>query len=152
MRELIQGLQLLFHWKTKVLGPQRTRVLDLWDTSHSFRLSAQGFPFPPISWGFPISFEPLFPHLPKNPRMVEGIGQEAEAGCSSLPFSSVQFSSVAQLCLTLCNPLNHSTPGLPFHHQLPESTQTHIHWVGDDIQPSHPLLSPSPPALNLSQH
>ena len=64
----------------------------------------------------------------------------------------VQFSSVAQPCLTLCNPMNCSTPGLPVHHQLPESTQTHVHWVGDTIQPSHPLLSPSPPALNLSQH
>ena len=65
---------------------------------------------------------------------------------------SVQFSSVAQSCLILCNPMNCSTPGLPVHHQLPESTQTHVHWVSDAIQPSHPLLSPSPPALNLSQH
>ena len=62
------------------------------------------------------------------------------------------FSSVAQSCLTLCNPMNCSTPGLPIHHQLPESTQTHVHWVGDAIQPSHPLLFPSPPAFNLSQH
>ena len=62
------------------------------------------------------------------------------------------FSSVAQSCLTLCNPMNCSTPGLPIHHQLPESTQTHVHCVGDAIQPSHPLLSPSTPALNLSQH
>ena len=53
---------------------------------------------------------------------------------------------------TLCNPKNRSTPGLPVHHQLPEFTQTHVHWVGDAIQPSHPLSSPSPPALNLSQH
>ena len=59
-------------------------------------------------------------------------------------------SSVAKSCLTLCNPLNHSTPGFTVHHQLPESTQTHVHWVGDAIQPSHPLSSPSPPALNLS--
>ena len=63
-----------------------------------------------------------------------------------------QFSSVAQSCLTLCNPMGCSTPGLPVHHQLPEFTQTHVHWVSDAIQPSHPLLSPSPPALNLSQH
>ena len=63
-----------------------------------------------------------------------------------------QFSSVAQLCPTLCNPMNRSMPGLPVHHQLPESTQTHVHRVGDAIQPSHPLSSPSPPALNLSQH
>ena len=67
-------------------------------------------------------------------------------------YSSVQFSSVAQLCLTLCDPMNHSTLGLPVQHQLPEFTQTHVHQVGDAIQPSHPLLSPSAPALNLSQH
>ena len=66
--------------------------------------------------------------------------------------NSVQFSSVAQLCLTLCDPMNCSTAGLPVHHQFPESTQTHVHRVSDAIQPSHPLLSPSPPALNLSQH
>ena len=64
----------------------------------------------------------------------------------------VQFSSVTELCLTLCDPMNRSTLGLPVHHQLPESTQTHVHWVSDAIQPSHPLLSPSPPALDLSQH
>ena len=63
-----------------------------------------------------------------------------------------QLSSVTQSCLTLCDTMNHSMPGLPVHHQLPESTQTHVHWVGDAIQPSHPLSSPSPPALNLSQH
>ena len=61
-----------------------------------------------------------------------------------------KFSSVAQSCLTLCDPMNRSTPGLPVHHQLPESNQTHVHRVGDAIQPSHPLSSPSPPALNLS--
>ena len=65
---------------------------------------------------------------------------------------SVQFSSVAQSCLTPCNPMNHNTRGLPLHHQLAEFTQTHVHWVSDAIQPSHPLFSPSPPALNLSQH
>ena len=69
-----------------------------------------------------------------------------------LQFSSVQFSSVAQSCLTLRDPMNHSTPGLPVHHQLPEFTQTHVHWVSDAIQPSHPLSSPSPPAPNPSQH
>ena len=63
---------------------------------------------------------------------------------------TVQFSSVAQLCPTLCDPMNRSMPGLPVHHQFPEFTQTHVHWVGDPIQPSHPLSSPSPPALNLS--
>ena len=64
----------------------------------------------------------------------------------------VQFSSVAQSCPTLCDPMNGSTPGLLVHHQLPEFTQTHAHRVGDAIQPSHPLSSPSPPAPNPSQH
>ena len=64
----------------------------------------------------------------------------------------VQFSLVAQSCPTLCNPMDHSTPGLPVHHQLPEFTKTHVHWVSDAIWPSHPLLSPFPPAFNLSQH
>ena len=64
--------------------------------------------------------------------------------------TSVQFSSVAQLCPTLCYPINRSTPGLPVHHQLPEFTQTHVHLVRDAIQPYHPLLSPSPPAPNPS--
>ena len=65
---------------------------------------------------------------------------------------SVQFSSVAQLCPTLCDPMNCSTPGLPVHHQLLEFTRTHVHRVGDAIQSSHPLSSPSPPAPNPSQH
>ena len=64
--------------------------------------------------------------------------------------SSVQFSP--QSCLTLCEPMNCSMPGLPVHHQHQEFTQTHVHWVGDAIQPSHPLSSPSPHALNISQH
>ena len=65
---------------------------------------------------------------------------------------SAQFSSVAQSCPTLCDPMNRSTPALPVHHQLPEFTQTNIHRVGDAIQPSHHLSSPSPPAPNPSQH
>ena len=64
----------------------------------------------------------------------------------------IQFSSVVQSCPTLCHPMNHSTPGLPVHQQLQEFTQTHIHWVSDAIQPFHPQSSPSPPALNPSQH
>ena len=78
----------------------------------------------------------------------QSIGVSASA--SVLPMN--QFSSVAQLCPTLCNPMDCSTPGLPVHHQLPELTQTHVHWVNDAIQPSHPLSSPSPPAFYLSQH
>ena len=68
------------------------------------------------------------------------------------PLMPVQFSSVTQSCPTLCDPMNCSMPGLPVHHQLPEFTQTHVHRVSDAIQPSHPLLSPSSPAPNPSQH
>ena len=64
----------------------------------------------------------------------------------------IQLSSVAQSFPTVCDPMNRSTPSLPLHHQLPELTQTEVHQVGDAIQPSHPLSSPSPLALNLSQH
>ena len=69
---------------------------------------------------------------------------------SPLDCKEIQFSSVTQM--TLCDPMDHSMPGLPVHHQLPEFTQTHLHWVGDVIQPSHPLSSPPSPAFNLSQH
>ena len=71
---------------------------------------------------------------------------------TSLYTLTYQFSSVTQSCLTLCDPMNCSTPGLPVHHHLPEFTQTHIHLVSDAIQPAHPLSSPSPPAPNPSQH
>ena len=67
-------------------------------------------------------------------------------------FSILQFSSVAHSCLTLCDPMDCSTPGFPVHHQFPELAQTHVGWVHDAIQPSHSLLSPSPPGFNLSQH
>ena len=67
-------------------------------------------------------------------------------------YDSVQFSSVTLSCPTLSDPMNHSMPGLPVHHQLLEFTQTHVHQVSDAIQPSHPLASPSPPAPNSSQH
>ena len=79
--------------------------------------------------------------------------QLSQARCPwTTSYSSVQFSSASQSCPTLCDPMNCSTPGLPVHHQLPEFTQTHVHRVGDTIQPSHPLSSPSPPAPNPSQH
>ena len=71
----------------------------------------------------------------------------------SVPGAAVNhFSSVAQSCPTLCDPMDCTTPGPTVHHQLPEFTQTHVHQVGDAFQPSHPLSSPPPPALNLSQH
>ena len=67
-------------------------------------------------------------------------------------YVNIQFSSVVQPCLTLCDPMGCSTASFPVHHQLPELAQTHVHQVSDDIQPSHALLFPSPPAFNLSQH
>ena len=82
-----------------------------------------------------------------------GIFQKLEQiTCGRAIFSLVRLGSVAQSCPTLCDPMNHSTPGLPVHHKLPEFTQTHVHRVSDAIQPSHPLSSPSPPASNPSQH
>ena len=83
------------------------------------------------------------------------IGKGVHQGCILSPCLfklHAEFSSVAQSCLTLCNPMDSNMPGLPVLHQLPEFTQTHVHWVGDAIRSSHPLLSPFPPAFNLSQH
>ena len=106
-----------------------------------------------------VSYKILF-SAPKHtlPPPEVGMGNLVLLGCKAGrstwqgPYPSVQSSSVAQSCLTLCDPIDCSRPGLPVNHQLPEFTQTHVHWVNDAIQPSHPLLSPSPPAVNLSQH
>ena len=88
------------------------------------------------------------------PSMIPSPLQVHRGSSSSRVISdlSVQFSSVSQSCPTLCDPMNRSTPGLSVHHQLPEFTQTHAHQVGNAIQPSHPLSTPSPPAPNPSQH
>ena len=90
----------------------------------------------------------------KEERKIEkkGKGEKERGRGEIIKETSDQIRSVAQPCPTLCDPMNHSTPGLPVHHQLPEFTQTHVHRVGDAIQPSHPLSSPSPPAPNPSQH
>ena len=118
-------------------------------------------------------WRPMFDNLGSSflhPRKaVQSIGQSANLGgllttsfffflvlkgkqlSCGLPYLH-QIRSVAQSCPTLCDPMNCSTPGLPDHHQLPEFTQTHVHRLGDAIQPSHPPLSPSPPAPNPSQH
>ena len=82
--------------------------------------------------------------------MSEVICNSSSPLCSKNSFKCL--SSVAQSCLTLCDPMNRSTPGLPVHHQLPDFTETQVHRVRDAIQPSHPLSSPSPPAPNPSQH
>ena len=90
---------------------------------------------------------------PRSPTLqMDSLPSEPPGKSPIVRCSSVQFSSAAQSCPTLCNPMNLSAPCLPVHHQLPESTQTHAYWVSDAIQPSHPLSSPSPPAFSLSQH
>ena len=95
----------------------------------------------------------IMPGLPVHHQPLESTGSGQNWVTEQQEKSSmVQFSSVAQSCPTLCDPMNRSMPGLPVHHQPLESTQTHVHRVGDAIQPSHPLSSPSPPALKLSQH
>ena len=91
--------------------------------------------------------------IPKPVYKATGLSSELHKHGINLRFAvTVQFSSVTQLCLTLCNPMDCSTLGFLVHHQLLESTQTHVHCVSDAIQPSHPLSYPSPPAFNLSQH
>ena len=99
----------------------------------------------PVQYGVEYSSQ-------SNKAMESNIRHKVWKGRSIAVFSPVQFSSATQSCLTLHDPMDHSTPGLLVHHKLLESTQTHLHWVVDAIQPSHPLSSPSPPALNPSQH
>ena len=95
-------------------------------------------------------------HSPKSgihsKQLFPKTNQELNVHCLSYAFCIIQFSSVTQSCLALCDPMNHSTLGFPVHHQLLEFTQTHVHRVGDAIQPSYPLSSSSPPAPNPSQH
>ena len=94
----------------------------------------------------------LFSFSFKKTRNKVTVLKKITALLSYSSYATIQFSSVTPMCLTLCDPMNRSTPGLLVHHQLPESTQTHVHQVGDAIQPSHPLSSPSPPVPNPSQH
>ena len=89
---------------------------------------------------------------PRLDTTISGDGTWTSAFSKTVLVMLVQFSSVAQSCPTLCNPINCSMPVLPVHHQLPEFSQIHVHRVSDAIQPSHPLSSPSPPAANPSQH
>ena len=127
----------------------------LWTITHQAPLS-MGFSRQAQWNGLPC---PLPGDLPKpgiepmslmSPSLIDGFFTTSATWEAQLLYS-VQFSSVAQSCPTLWDPMDRSTPGLPVHHQLPEFTQTHVHRVSDDIQPSHPLSSPSPPA-NPSQH
>ena len=93
-----------------------------------------------------------FPTQGLNPSLLLWQADFLPLSCQRSPQWSIQFSSVAQSCPSLCDPMNCSMPGLPVHHQFLEFTQTQVHQVGDAIQPSHPLSSPSPPAPNPSQH
>ena len=110
--------------------------------------------FPHVLCDFLLWLESLSERILLTPGMK--LGSSEKHLCFPLPknlhFSALQCSPVAQSCPTICDPMNRSTPGLPVQHQLQEFTQTHVHQVGDTIQPSHPLSSPSPPALSLSQH
>ena len=106
-----------------------------------------------LAWRIPWTEEPGMHGVAKSRAMTEQLSTHRLLEViPDAKISSVQFSSVTQSCLTLCDPMNRSTPGLPVHQQLPESSQTHVHQVGDAIQPSHPLSSPSPPVPNPSQH
>jgi len=115
--------------------------------------SSGGLPNPGVELGSPALADG-FPEPPGKPMMILAtIYSEFTVWWACVKcFIQIQFSSVAQSYPTHCDPRNRSTPGPTVYHQLPEFTQTYVHWVGDAIQPSHPLLSPSPPALNLSQH
>ena len=116
-------------------------------TASSFRTwnSSADIPSPPLALFIVILLKAC---LTLDSRMSDSMWMITQ---TSYLGHSVQFISVSQLCLTFCDPTDCSMPCFPVHHQLPELAQTHIHWVSDAIQPSHPLLSPSPPAFNLSQ-
>ena len=113
---------------------------------------SMGFPRQEDCSGLPFRPPGDLPDPGIEPRSPAWAGEFFTAESPGSPLYWLQFSSVAQSCPTLCNPMNRSTPGLPVHHQLPEFTQTHVHRVGDAIQPSQPLSSSSPPAPNPSQH
>ena len=119
-------------------------------TAHQVPLSL-GFSRQEYWCGLPCPLPGVLPDSGTEPTSPALAGRFFTSKPPGKPFT-VLFSSVAQSCPTLCNPMNRSTTGLPVHHQLQEFTQTHAHQVGDAIQPSHPLSSPSPPARNPSQH
>ena len=130
----------------------RTQILPVWifENGQSTWLNSRVLgPMVPILLSVLIPTTKVWPYywwdsIPHN----NSNHRSCSRSCMLQSTLCFQFSSVAQSCPTLCDPM----PGLPFHHQLPEFTQTHVHRVGDAIQPPHPLSSPSPPAFNLSQH
>ena len=135
---LLTSLQVVFLLKSLPLGVRRGFLF----CHDSDRCNKWGY-----SKTFPFCFQDIY-----ILRHIQIVTHGTEIICISTLGIIVQFSSVAQSCPTLCDPMNHSTAGLPVHHQLPEFTQTHVHRVSDAIQPSHPLSFPSPPAPNPSQH
>ena len=128
-------------------GLQPTKILCPWDSPSKNIGTGCHFLLQGI-----IATQVLSLHLLHLLHCQEDLLALSHLGFSNEIFRSVQFSSVAQSCPTLCNPMNRSTPVLPVHHKLLELTQTRVHRIGDVIQPSHPLSSPSPPASNPSQH
>ena len=146
---------IIYCLKVKVLVPQSCPTLwDPMDCSHqaplSLRLSRQEY-WSELSFPSPG----VLPDLGTEPTSLVSPALQADSLPSEPPGKHVyclQFSSVAQSCPTLCDPMNHSTPGFPVYHHLPEFTQIHIHRVSDAIQPAHPLLFSSPPDPNPSQH
>ena len=122
-----------------------------WTVAHQAPLS-MGFSRQEDWNGLPFTSPGDLPNPGMEPRSCALHMVSCVAGRFFAERATVQFSLVNQSCPTLCNPMDRSTPGFPVHHQLLEFTQTRVHWVGDAIQPSHPLLLPSPPIFNLSQH
>ena len=129
-------------WTEKPGGLQSMDTQKIWTQISKWTAATNAFPRLLTTW---LTLGKLF---------QEGITHQSffPPGIELLYISSAQFSSVTQPCLTHCDPMNGSTPGLPAHHQLPEFTQTHVHRVGDAIQLSYPLPSPFPPTPNPSQH
>ena len=125
-------------------------IVALWCISFLFCCS--------VTKSYPMLCDPMhsstpgFPVLGYLPELLKLMSIDSVMPSNHLIVCRLQFSSVTQSCLTLCSPMDCSPPGFPVHHQCLESPQTHVHQVSDAIQPSHPLSSPSPPALNLSQH
>ena len=123
---------------------------------HELTKQGNRFSFPPLITNYKSRTKNYVKgHQGNSIRKIKNIGNSIRLMICFLPtiiLSSVQFSSVAQSCLTLCDPVDCSMPGFPVPQHLPELVQTHVHWVGDAIQPSHPLSSPSPSAFNFYQH
>ena len=114
--------------------------------------SSTGLPKQEYWSGFPFSSSRGSTQIQDQTHIPCTAGRFFTTESPGKPLLLHQFSSVTQSCPTLCDPMDCSMPGFPVHHQLPEITQTHVHRISDAIQPSHPLLSSSPPAFNLSQH